>query len=164
METKDDWLILNVYVNEPDKIEMVLQNVENLGSDFKKQKLLTGFYFNRYIKPTLNKVYIKLGFYQIKEDAKKKLYNELDKMETKDIKENTPDLNVVDGVTRDFIKTVAYELRKLIKEKLNEKPTQQQMFYLIHLLMNQLGYSYQEELLLYQNLFANIHYELHKEQ
>ena len=77
METKDDWLILNVYVNEPDKIEMVLQNVENLGSDFKKQKLLTGFYFNRYIKPTLNKVYIKLGFYQIQEDAKKKLYNRL---------------------------------------------------------------------------------------
>jgi len=163
MDNKD-WLILDVYVDEPNKIEKILQNIERLVDKFKQQNSLIRFYFNKYVIPDKGDFYVKLGFYKMEENARKELKNELKKLETKNIRENAPDLNDVDGVTRDFIKCLCYELHKIIKEKLREKPTSQQMFYLIHLLMNQLGYNYQEELILYQNLSSNIYSELHKKQ
>ena len=69
----------------------------------------------------------------------------------------------VNGFPIDFIKCVSCEIFEKIMESFGGKPlTRDQLFYLLHFVMNQLGWGYEQELDLYTTLAQNIEAQLKK--
>jgi len=62
----------------------------------------------------------------------------------------------VGGVPIDKIMCISCLLFEIINDSFDERITIQQSFYLLHFLMNQLDFSYNEELQLYTTLAINI--------
>jgi hypothetical protein len=62
----------------------------------------------------------------------------------------------VDGKPIDRIKCISCELSEIVKDNFDERISIEQAFYLLHFLMNQLGYSYPDELALYDGLVRGI--------
>jgi len=67
-----------------------------------------------------------------------------------------PDLEDVDGIEMDEVKCLARALSKRVINRLGANPTLSQSGYLIHLMMNQLRYTYNDEIELYSSLEKSI--------
>ena len=61
-----------------------------------------------------------------------------------------------DGVPADAIKYISCELHEKIIDNFRKKPTIKQAYFLTHFLMNQLGFSYDEEYRSYKALEIEI--------
>lgn len=117
------------------------------------------FYYNYYISK--DDAFIKLGLF----DATEYFTNyilEAAKGLGATIKEGSPDLRSQEGIVIDDLKHVSTQIaiaqKQALKEFAIEKLTVGQMYLVLHILMNQLGYSYDEELDVYVSLAYNVRF------
>ena len=120
------------------------------------------YFFNRYSDSNKNEHFINLGLV----NSDKKATDDLDKIlkeQNVNVKPYDCEMREVNGFPIDFIKCISCELYEKIIEGFGDKPlTLEQLYYLLHFLMNQLGSGYEQELELYKSLARDIEEKLKK--
>lgn len=156
---KKDWMIWDVYVTNQDDMKKIQGSIERIAEKLMKADKLENFYFNYYPhyrggNASIESHYIKFGFYKLKDEEKimKCLKEHSKKDMITDIDDNVPDLTVVDGEYIDNMKCMGYQLYKNLKA---EKPTIKQMFYILHFLVDNLGFTRNEEIFLFEKLASS---------
>jgi len=142
----DEWKVVNVFLPSRSSGRKVVKSTSRSARGLVKKKALKDFYFNKYKSKDSN--YVKFGFYQMQHDAEAKLSEEMAKKGK--VSPGSPDLKQVDGVVLDQIKCSARKVSELVSKEFNGSPTVLQSVYLIHFLLNQLFFSYEDELKLYK--------------
>jgi hypothetical protein len=157
------WKCLEIHSKDFEQRNNLIQDILGLMRKLKKEKHVESYFFNRYSKPQENVFFIKFGFVngdqtvQSQLDALLKTHSAI-----KDVQPYDCEMWEVDGVPIDKIKCVACEMYERITDNFKEKITIRQAFYLLHFLMNQVGFSYAEEHRLYKTLEENIKQQLEK--
>ena len=157
------WECLEIHAKSFEQRNNLIHDIVALMSRLKKETHVESYFFNRYSHPRENAFFVKFGLVNSDETAQSKLNNLLEKHTAiKHIKPYDCEMWEVDGVPIDEIKCISCELYEKIKDRFGEKITIEQACYLLHFLMNQLGYSYNEECRVYKTLEENIKRELEK--
>lgn len=160
----EGWECQEVYMKSFIELNEFVNEFVEVMKQMKTQSHLKSYFFNRYSAPKDNLYFIKLGLVNADNSAKTALDTLLIKYNlTNNVKPYACEMWTVpqnNGVPIDKIKCVSCELHEIIKENFSSELSTEQAFYLIHFLMNQLGLSYNNELLLYQTLEQNIRRQL----
>ena len=146
------WDCLEVYAESFEALNSVNEEIVVLLKQLKNGKHLELYFFNRYSNSGKNEHFLKVGLVSGDEKALSDLDVLLKKRNVR-VKHYDCELWEVDGFPIDFIKCISCELYEKIREGFPDKPlTLNQLGYLLHFLMNQLGVGYENELELYKNL------------
>ena len=157
------WECLEIHAQSSKQRDRLIFDMVRLMKQLKRETHLESYFFNRYSDPSKKIYFIKLGLVNSDKKAQSELNNLLEKHGVLEgIKPYDCEMWEVDGVPIDEIKCISCELFEKIKDRFGEKITVEQAFYLLHFLMNQLGYSYKEEYRLYKTLEENIRRRLEK--
>lgn len=160
----EGWECQEVYMKSFIELNEFVNEFVEAMKQMKTQSHLKSYFFNRYSTPKDNLYFIKLGLVNADNSAKTALDTLLIKYNlTNNVKPYACEMWTVpqnNGVPIDKIKCVSCELYEIIKKNFSSELSTEQAFYLIHFLMNQLGLSYNNELLLYQTLEQNIRRQL----
>ncbi len=153
--------VYDLYVSSYKKLDEICKEIPEFA-----KSLNLPFYFNRYSSGpnTSGLHFMRLGVLSEEDslDATylKKLFEKtktvLDKAEKEfgaEVKEASPDFRNIDGILVDQIKMKSTRMALTFQ---GVKPTIPQIYLFIHFLMNQLGYSYEEEIKVYSRLIENI--------
>ena len=62
------------------------------------------------------------------------------------------DMNIIDGVICDELKCIAYDIWKVVAEKMRSEITDNQAFFIFHFLLNMLGFTYMREIRLHDRM------------
>jgi hypothetical protein len=157
------WKCLEIHSKSSEERNNLVRDIVELMRQMKKEKHVESYFFNRYSNPKENAFFIKFGLVNADGKAESNVDGILKKNSSiKDIKPYDCEMWKVDDIPIDEIKCIACELHEMIWDGFKDKPTIEQAFYLLHFLMNQLGYSYAEEYRLYKTLEVNIGKKLGK--
>ena len=157
----EKWECLEIHSKDFEQRNNLIHDIVTLMRQLKKEKHVESYFFNRYSNPKENTFFIKFGSVNSDEKGHSELNDLLEKHPgIKDTKPYDCEMWKVDGVPIDQIKCVSCELFEKIRDRFGKKITIKQAFYLLHFLMNQLGYSYKEEYRLYKTLEENIKRQL----
>lgn len=157
------WRCLEIHTKSFEERNNLIRDIVELMRQLKKEKHVESYFFNRYSNPKENAFFFKFGSVNADGKAESDVGGLLKKHSSiKDIKPYDCEMWKVDGIPIDEIKCIACELHEKIWDGFKGKPTIEQAFYLLHFLMNQLGYSYREEYQLYETLKVNIGKKLGK--
>ena len=161
--SSETWKCLEIYAKSFEERNDLIRDIVTLMRRLKQETHVESYFFNRYSNPRENAFFIKFGSVNADETAQSELDDLLKKHSAiKDKKPYDCEMWKVDGVPIDEIKCISCELHEKIWDGFKDKPTIKQAFYLLHFLMNQLGYSYVEEYRLYKTLEENIKQQLEK--
>jgi hypothetical protein len=157
-----DWICCNIYADSLEQLNNLNRSLLTLMTKMKKDKHLELYFFNRYTNPEKKQYHLKLGLVNGDKTA---LYR-LDSLVNDHKVRKEPyacEMWEVDGISIDFIKCIACEIFEKIRECNKDKPlTINQLAYLLHFLMNQMEFGYENELVLYKSLVASIEKQLKK--
>lgn len=160
MATKT-WKCLRIFAGSFEELNRVNVDIIRLMKELKPEHVET-YFFNRYSDGKKNEYFINLGLVNSDKKATDDLDNVL-KDRKVDVKPYDCEMWEVNGFPIDFIKCLSCEIFEKIREGFGDKPlTHEQMFYLLHFVMNQLGLGYEQELELYAALARNIEGKLKK--
>ncbi len=140
------WKVVNVFLSSRSSGRRVAKSVSRSARGLARRKLLEDFYFNKYTLKDSN--YVRFGFYQLQPEGEAKLREKMAKRGK--VSPGSPDLKEVDGVALDAIKCSARKVSELVSKEFKGSPTVLQSAYLIHFFLNQLFFSYEDELKLYK--------------
>jgi len=158
------WDCLEIYAESLEQLNKLSRELVNLMKQLKKDTHLELYFFNRYTNAKKNEYFIKLGLVNSDEKVLSDLDNLLKKHKVR-TKPYACEMWEVNGFPIDFIKCISCELFEKIKEGFEGKPlTIEQLCYLLHFLMNQLGLGYENELSLYKSLEQTIERQLKESQ
>lgn len=153
----ETWRCWEIHVNSLEQLNNLIRDIVALMRRLKEEAHVESYFFNRYSNPSENAYFVKFGLVNGDETAQSELNDQLENHSA--ITDATPyacEMREVDGVAIDKIKCISCELYEKVQDSLGERITIEQAFYLIHFLMNQLGYSYLEEYELYGALVQDI--------
>jgi len=149
-----EWQQFEIHVDSKEKFEKLRKEFIPFVAE---QKNL--FYFNSYSGMHEGKEYffMKLGLPKsISDELKDKILDKAVIDYGAVIKSSAPDLRLQDGMVVDDIKELATQTTmNVFKQK---KLTEPQTYLFFHILMNQLGYNYEEELNIYLSLAYNVRF------
>ncbi len=162
---KKDWMIWDVYVRNKSDMKEIRDDIETIAEKLMKSDKLENFYFNYYLhyrggNASIESHYIKFGFYKLKDEGKIMKCLKEHKDRITDIDDDVPDLTVVDGEYIDNMKCMGYQLYKNLRA---ENPTINQMFYILHFLVDNLGFTRNEEIFLFEKLASSNTFMKYKE-
>lgn len=158
--SSDIWICKNIFVENYLELNKLVNNVSNLLKELKRTSHLETYFFNRYSNPQERKYFIKLGLVNADSTIEEKLDNLLTSLQVTKIEPYDCEMWEVGGMQIDKIKCISCEIAEIIRSNFEEKITIEQAFYILHFIMNQLDYSYQDEITLYQLLYENIKRQL----
>jgi len=160
----EKWECQEIYMKSYIELNEFINELFEVMKQLKTQSHLKSYFFNKYSTPKDNLYFIKLGLVDADNNAKSALNALLVKYNlTNNVKPYACEMWTVpqnNGVPIDKIKCVSCELHEIIKENFRSELSVEQAVYLIHFLMNQLGLTYNTELLLYQTLEQTIRRQL----
>ena len=160
MATKN-WKCLRIFAESFEEMNRVNVDILRLMKELKPEHVET-YFFNRYFNSKKKEFFINLGLVNNDKKATDDLDNLL-KNHKVTVKSYDCEMWEVNGFPIDFIKCVSCEIFEKIRESFGDKPlTRDQLFYLLHFVMNQLGWGYERELDLYTTLAQNIEAKLKK--
>lgn len=149
----EKWECQEISMKSETELNNFVDELVEVMKQLKKDHHLKNYFFNRYIMPNC---LIKLGLVDADADVKTALNTLLIKHNlTNNVKPYDCEIWTVpanNGVSIEKIKCVSCELYEIVKENFKPKLSKEQAYFLIHFLMNQLGYTYSEELWVHQNL------------
>lgn len=156
------WECLEIHTKSFDQLNGLNRDVTGLMRQLKKKKHLERYFFNRYANDKKSEYFIKLGLVNSDKEAKSELNNLLEKHSVlKNIRYEC-EMWEVDGFPIDEIKCISCELFEKIRDSFEERLTISHIPYLLHFLMNQLGFGYETELEFYKKAEEIIKHELRK--
>jgi hypothetical protein len=156
------WKCMEIHAESFEQLDKLTHEIVVMMKQL-KGKHLQLYFFNRYTNKKKNEYFIKLGL--VNSDGK--ALSDLDDLLKGHKARKVPydcEMREVDGIPIDFIKCVSCELFETTKEAFKEKPTLNQLGYLLHFFMNQLALGYENELRLYKSLEQTIERELKGKQ
>ncbi len=158
-----EWECIEINTKSLEQQNNLIRDIVALTRRLKKEKHVESYFFNRYANSRKDVFFIKFGSVNSDKKAQSKL-DELLKNHSAitNIKPYDCEMWKVDGVPIDEIKCISCELHEKIWDDFKDKPTIKQAFYLLHFLMNQLGFSRDEEYKLYEALLECTRLELKK--
>ena len=151
----DVWKCMNIHTGSRDELSSLVDGIVPIMRRLRDNSHLEAYFYNRYSGQDSH--FLKFGYvngdHRVDEQVERFL-------EENNLADNTETYNCemweVDGKPIDRIKCISCEISEIVKDNFHERITVQQAFYLLHFLMNQLGYSYSEEVTVYNSLVQNI--------
>ena len=160
-----NWKCFQIHTKSRNQLNILTRDLVELMKQLRKKKQLERYFFNRYTNDRKSEFFIKLGLVNSDKKVQSKLNNLLKKHSVLKSEPYDCEMWEVNGVPIDFIKCISCELFEKTKEAFKEKPlTLNQLGYLLHFLMNQLGLGYENELELYKSLEQSIEKQLKESQ
>lgn len=156
-----EWKCLEIHIKSYEQLNSLNADIFKLTRKLKEESHLESYFFNRYSDSSKKEYFIKLGLV----NSDKKAQSELNNLSQKYgglIKPYPCETWKVDGVRIDKIKCISCELFEKVSDSFPEKFTIKQASYLLHFLMNQSGYSYEDEYELYKALMEHMKSKLEK--
>lgn len=150
MSDKDShgWLQLELHARSREKRKTILEGMvpflDSMG---------VRYYFNCYGSPRDH--FIKLGLTEINNDTRHRVIEKAKEFNAR-VQQGNPDLRMEDDMVIDDIKELSTIVA--VKNLHLKKLTNGQAYLFIHFLMNQLGYSYNEEMDTYLALAYNVRF------
>lgn len=120
--------------------------------NLKENKHLEHFFFNRYDVDKKKEYHVRLGLVNGDKEVQSKLNDLCKKHSVTKFIPDECEMWKVDGIPIDEIKCMSCELFEKVRVNFKEKLTQDQIAYLLHFLVNQLGLSYEDELDLHKRM------------
>jgi hypothetical protein len=154
------WACFNMYADTLEQLNKLNGALLGLMTKMKRDKHVELYFFNRYTNSEKKQFHIKFGLVNGDEIALSKLDDLAKELE---VRKEPYDCEMweVDGIPIDFIKCISCELFEKIRELTKGKPpTLDQLYFLLHFLMNQIGLGYENELKLYKSLEQAIEKQL----
>lgn len=157
------WKCLEIHAKSFEERNNLIRDIVTLMRQLKQETHVESYFFNRYSDTRKNVFFIKFGSVNSDEKAQSELDELLKKHSAiKNMKSYDCEMLDADGVPIDAIKCISCELHEKIIDNFGKKPTIKQAYFLLHFLMNQLGFSYDEEYRLYKALEIEIGRKLGK--
>lgn len=157
------WKCLEIHAKSFEGRNDLIRDIVLLMRRLKQETHVESYFFNRYSDTSKNVFFIKFGSVNSDEKAQFELDELLKKHSAiKNMKPYTCEMWDADDVPIDAIKCISCELHEKIIDNFGKKPTIKQAYFLLHFLMNQLGFSYEEEHQLYNALKIEIGKKLGK--
>jgi len=150
--SQKNWACFVIHTESLDRLNGLNRDVVELMKKLRENKHLERFFFNRYAIGKKNEYFIKLGLVNGDKEAQSELNNLLEKHSVPKPVPYECEMWKVDGIPIDEIKCMSCELFEKIRVNFKEKPTQDQIAYLLHFLVNQLGLGYEDELDLHKRM------------
>ncbi|ODS41645.1 MAG: hypothetical protein A7315_00925 [Candidatus Altiarchaeales archaeon WOR_SM1_79] len=160
----ENWTIWNIFVKDENNIQDLLDVFLPKIRKFVKKDKIGVFYFNRYsVKDYPYKSpYLKIGFFKIDDDVRGGLWNAIQpNAKVLEIADDVPDLTNINGLPMDAIKCLATQTY-LASGQVGGM-THSQLFYFIHHIADQMGYSRFSEARLYANLLGATESLIHQD-
>ena len=157
--SSDVWKCMNIYTRTREDMNRLTEQVVLLMRQLKIDSHLEAYFYNRYSNKNSN--FIKLGYVNSDDSVDTQVErfiienNVAEKIEPYDC-----EMWEVNGKPIDRVKCISCELSEIVKDNFYERITIEQAFYLLHFMMNQLGFNYNEEVALYDALLRNIKRQL----
>jgi hypothetical protein len=158
------WKVFNIFFKEPVTAEDI-RKIRSMSDKLLHDGSIGNYYYNKY-SWRRGENYVRLGLMNPTEEAESRLEASIQELQKAGrvvrTESTTPDLQDIDGKAVDEIKCVSRELSDIVSHRFNGHPTVGQSYELIHLMMNQLCYSYKSELELYSALEHSIRIALRR--
>jgi len=157
--SEEKWKCMDIHAESYEQLNLLVTEIAGLMKQSKKEGHLQRYFFNKYTNEKKKEYFLKVGLV----NSNEKTLFDLDKLSKQHQVRVVPydcEMWEVDGVPIDSIKCVSCELFETTTEAFQKKPTLNQLGYLLHFLMNQLGLGYENELKLYKSLEQCIEQQL----
>ena len=151
---------MNVHFKSVELRDGFIAQMVEMMQGLREQHHLESFFFNRYTNPQAGEVFIKTGLFNFDEDAQTRVNSLLETSEINRIEPYECETWLVGRLPIDALKCFSTECYEKILGHVVERPSQEQMGYILHFLMNQLGFGYKEEIQIYSMMIQNIRHTL----
>jgi hypothetical protein len=153
-----NWKVWNIVFSDLSMLRTNIDKFIQICQGLVQERRNEDFFYNLYSDSKSS--YLKLGLKNPDTAAESVFIQEIDRQRhygsVRGLDSVGSDLQEVDGQIMDEIKCASTALAGIVKKRFSKSPSGNQAFYLIHFMMNDLGFGYQDEIRVYENLLRSI--------